>query len=111
MAGSVVSGKVVSKEGKFFLEAAGKMHEIPAGAMETKLKELVGQEVEVFLSEPQTFVVGFKPKPWCYYTCYIAPPDWRIPFLVPEKEAIKKLADQFLKQGVITREVHGKITK
>ena len=59
----VTKGKVVHKEGKYFLDVAGKLEELPVGlpAGEKLLKEQVGQEVEVFYSIPKPAVVALKP--------------------------------------------------
>lgn len=58
----VVKGKLVHKEGKYFLDVAGKMEEIPDGVLAEKgdLKKMVGQEVEVFYSIPKPYVVALR---------------------------------------------------
>ena len=63
MEGKVVKGKVVHKEGKYFLEVAGKMEELPVGLLtdEGFLKEQAGQEVEVYYTIPKSFVAAIKP--------------------------------------------------
>jgi hypothetical protein len=109
-----VVGKVVAKNGKYFLEAERTLHELPAGLLvdETHLKDLVGHEVEVMLSEPQRFVVAILPKrPRIPITCYIPFPWWRNAEIVIDKVAGVRLAKRFLEEGVINKGVYEKITK
>lgn len=102
-------GKVIFKEGTYFLEAEGKHHAIPVGAnvQTPQLKELVGKQVEILYSEPQSFVVGLvqagatsirPPRIICYF-----PADpWAVG--VVEEGARAALAQQFLNEGVLSRE-------
>lgn len=108
-------GTVGFKEGKYFLEVAGRREELPVGivAEEAQLKELVGQEVEVLYSEPRRVVVGLIAKELPPITCYI--PWWRrwhtcylpAPWVLRgvEKEVRANLAKQFLEEGLISEEV------
>lgn len=109
-----VVGKVVVKNGKYFLEAERTLHDLPVGLLvdEEHMKDLVGQEVEVMLSEPQRFVVAILPKrPRVPITCYIPAPWWRISEIVIDKVAGVRLAKRFLEERVISKEVYEKITK
>jgi hypothetical protein len=111
------TGILVFEEGKYFLEVEGRREEVPpeAVAQEARLKELVGQEVEVLYSEPKRAVVGlvarelmpilcyipWPPLPPCFM-CYL-PPPWVIRGV--EQEVRTNLARRFLEEGYISEEV------
>lgn len=109
------TGTVVHKEGNFFLEAEGKLHAIPVGPnlKTTQLKELVGQKVEVLLSEPTSFVIGLVPvaakagvrlpRVICYF------PADPFAFGVVDEGARSAFAAQFLQQGVLSKENYEKL--
>jgi hypothetical protein len=116
MKGETRRGIVAYEEGKYLLEVEGKREELPTRdvAEEARLKELVGQEVEVLYSEPRRAVVGLVAKerilipcyipwpPWYWVTCYI-PAPWVIRGL--EREVQVNLAKRFLEEGYISEEV------
>ncbi len=112
-------GKMVYREGKYFVEMEGRDEELPVGILadEAQFKELMGQQVEVLYSEPVRFVVGVKakvPRVRCYYIlCYYPRDFWdrRFGSVIPElKENVRiKLADRFLEEGIISQEVHDKL--
>jgi hypothetical protein len=108
------TGTVVYKEGTYFLEAEGKTHAIPVGAhLKTEqLKELVGQKVEVVFSEPTSFVIGLVPVAKVggripRIICYFPADPWA--FGVVEEAARVGLAQQFLNQGVLSKENYEKL--
>lgn len=109
------AGTVVHKDGNFFLEAEGKLHAIPVGSnlKATQLNELVGQKVEVVLSEPISFVVGLVPQNaklgvhFPRVICYYPPDPWTLG--VVEEEARAGLAQQFLSQGVLSKANYEKL--
>jgi hypothetical protein len=111
------TGIVVFEEGKYFLEVEGRREEVPpeAVAQEARLKELVGQEVEVLYSEPKRAVVGLVAKEFMPILCYIPWPPWPpcfMCYLPPpwvirgvEQEVRMNLARRFLEEGYISEEV------
>jgi hypothetical protein len=111
---------MVYKDGKYFVEMEGRDEELPVGVLvdEAQFKELVGQQVEVLYSEPTRFVVGVVarvPRIRCYYIlCYYPADIWGryVGPAIPELgENVRiKLADRFLEEGLISREVHEKLT-
>jgi hypothetical protein len=112
-----IVGKVLLEGDKYFIDVAGRREELPPGVIgdEAELKELVGEQVEVFYSEPTRFIVGLKhPRrpPWmCYlprppWLCYL-PPPWV--FKGFEKEIRLNLARQFLEEGLISKEVYDRL--
>lgn len=110
MAGKISSGKVVHKEGKYFLEAEGKTEELSlAHASAAQLKELAGQTVDVIYSEPKPSVIGIGGK-HCFILCYIPANPWG-QVVIPEKELVQKLANKFLAEGLISKEIFDKIAK
>ncbi len=108
----VVKGKVVHKEGKYFLEVAGKMEELPIGLLadEKFLKEQEGQEVEVFYSLPKPYVVALKTiKIPRIILCNI-PAELRGNLIThPSAEMIHSVSTRLLKEGFITQKVFDKI--
>jgi hypothetical protein len=58
----VTKGKIVYKDGKYFLEAAGRTEPLPTGLLtdEAFLKEQVGKELEVFFTIPKPFVAALR---------------------------------------------------
>lgn len=115
---NVRTGKVISERGKIYLESDGERWEMDEGMIlaKTPLENLIGQEVEVFLSEPKQFVVGLHLKrelTLCYVpihpTCYI-PIDRRL--LNGLEDGLRiNLANQFLEDGLISEEVHAKLVR
>jgi hypothetical protein len=109
------NGTVVHKDGNFFLEAEGKLHAIPVGSDQksTQLKELVGQKVEVVLSEPISFAIGLVPqnaKPGVRFPrviCYFPADPWA--FGVVEEGVRAGLAQQFLSQGILSKANYEKL--
>lgn len=112
----VTTGKIVHKEGKYFLEVAGKMEALPTGVLTDQafLKEHAGKELEVIYSIPKSFVVAVRPiggRP-PIITCNI--PVWeflRGETLVTQPSAAitRNVADALLKGGFITQEVYNTI--
>ncbi len=104
----VVKGRVGHKEGKYFLEVAGKKEEMPVGLLtdEGFLKEVVGKEVEVFYSTPKPFVVAIKwdarPPIICYFVIDTV-------LTQPSAELTRSVATKLLTGGFITQEVFNKI--
>jgi hypothetical protein len=116
MAEKAAKGKVIHKEGKYFLEVAGKMEELPVGLLsdEEFLKEQVGQEVEVFYTIPKSFVAAIKPVGKPGIMLCNAPAEFLrgSKFVTKPTPAITlKVAANLLKEGFITKEVHDKIQK
>ncbi len=108
-----VKGKVIHKEGKYFLDVAGKTEELPVGLLadEKFLKEQVGQEVEVLYSIPKPHVVALKtiriPR---IILCNIPAPEWLGNIIThPSSEMTVSVATRLLKEGFITQEVFEKI--
>lgn len=111
-----IKGKVVSEGGKYFVVAEGTRRELAAHLTigEGKLKDLVGQDVEVLFSEPQEFPVALKlagrPPILCYRPVF-DPAD------IPSAAAIRgvenqvrvNFANELFRQGVISKQVHEQI--
>jgi hypothetical protein len=115
MAENVTKGKLVHKEGKYFLDVAGKMEALPTGFLtdEAFLKEQVGKDLEVFLTIPKPFVAALRPigKP-VIILCNIPRPDYlRGANLVtqPSAAVTRNVATVLLNEGFITKEVHDTI--
>jgi len=114
MKGQVVKGKVLHKDGKYFLEVAGKTEELPAGVLtdEGFLKAQAGQEVEVFYTNPKSFVAAIKPlgKPGII-TCNLVAEFLRGETFItnPTPAMVDKVATKLLEGGFITQEVFDKI--
>lgn len=114
----VRTGKVVAEQGKFYLESEHERLELEAGMMlaETPLEELVGQKVEILLSEPKQYVVGLLPEKYQPILCYVPfRPTCYLPvdpeFLRGVEEAVRlNLAKQFLAEGLISEDIHAKLT-
>jgi len=114
MAEQPKTGTVVFKDGTYFLEAEGKHHAIPVGAnvQSPQLKELVGKKVDILYSEPQRFVVGlvqagatgFRPP---RIICYFPADPWAVGLV--EEGARAALAQQFLNEGVLSKETFEKL--
>lgn len=108
----VTTGKIVQKEGKYFLDVAGKLDALPTGVLADPafLKEQAGKEFEVVYSVPKSFVVALKPvggRP-PIITCNI--PAWEFlqsgTFVTqPTAEMTRNVATALLKGGFITQEV------
>lgn len=109
----IAKGKVVHKEGKYFLDVAGKMEVIPVGLLgdEEVLKKLAGQEVEIFYTIPKKTVVGIQNTlNHITHVCNIPRIDYIGTGITnPSSEMMRKVADKLLKQGDITKEVHDKM--
>jgi hypothetical protein len=110
----IIKGKVVHKEGKYFLEVAGKMEELPVGLLtdEGFLKEQVGKEVEVLYSTPKPFVMAIKPigRPGII-TCNLIADILRGETFVTHTTGplAEKVATKLFKGGFITQKVFDKI--
>jgi hypothetical protein len=111
----VTKGKVVHKEGKYFLDVAGKMEALPIGLLtdEGFLKEQVGKEVEVFYTIPKPFVAAIKPIgiPGIIL-CNIPAVDFlrgETFITQPTAAMTLKVATALLKEGFITQGVFDKI--
>jgi hypothetical protein len=115
-------GKIDFEEGKFILEVEGKREELRAGivADESQLRKLVGKEVEVLYSKPQPAIVGLVAKGFkpilCYILvrlphplCYIPADPWM--FRGVEDKIRFNIAERFRKEGLISKDVYGKITQ
>jgi hypothetical protein len=132
-------GKVIFEEEKYFLEIEGQRQELPVAAVgdEARLKELVGQEVEILYSEPKRDIVGLvaqermavmicppwppwppwpppPPPPWPPWPppwppCFMCylPPIWLIEGV--EREVQTNLAKRFLEEGYISEEVFNRL--
>ncbi len=116
MTEKAVKGKVIHKEGKYFLDVAGKMEELPVGLLtdEEFLKEQVGQEVEVFYTIPKSFVAAIKPVGRPGIMLCNAPAEFLRggKFVTKPSAAVTlKVAAKLLQEGFITKEVHDKIQK
>jgi hypothetical protein len=108
-------GKVVLREGKYFLEAPESEEQISIAASidPSQLKELVGQEVEILYSEPKVFAVGLvgtrvlagvrPPRIICYIPAVtdigVIAEDARLAF-----------AEQLLNEGVLSKENYERLT-
>jgi len=117
MAENVTKGKIVHKEGKFFLDVAGKTEALPTGLLtdEAFLKEQVGKEVEVFFTIPKSFVAAIRPigRPGII-TCNIPAVDFLLgeTFVTqPTAAMTRNVATALLKGGFITQEVFNTITQ
>lgn len=134
----MAKGRIESENGVFYLRWEGGRDELPGDLLESQpgLKELIGQDVEVLLSEPRSFVIGLRvPKrppilcylpapPWIslgrpeqlaqafnahlHPSCYV-PADWMIRGV--EEQVRRNLADRLLKDKVISKSVHDTIVK
>ena len=111
MARIPTSGKILFKDGQYYLEAGGKEQLIPVSpeAGKEQLHALVGHEVEVLHSEPKSFVVGLATRipgrpP---ILCYIPVDPWL--FGVVDEASRINLAKQFLNEGILTAETHEKL--
>jgi hypothetical protein len=131
-------GKVIQENGRYFVKVGTVKEELVAEAVggAEALKALAGQSVEVLYSEPQSFIVGLRlkgrppilcylPVPWIRRapvheheaetaatfllrrpTCYI-PADWMVKGV--EEQVRLNMAKELLDQGIINKEVYGKI--
>ena len=113
-------GFVVFDEGRYFLKVDDRREELPVETVlqGEELEKLVGQEVEVLLSEPRQAVVGLIAKDALRFPifCYVPPwPPWPpcfmcylpAPWLIKgvEREVQVNLAKRFLEEGYISEEV------
>ena len=113
-------GTLIREEDKFFVEVEGRRDELmpmASAAEEKKLTELVGKEVEFFLSEPRRYVVGIRgPELRRVILCYVIPP-WppgpicylpidRLVLQGVEDQVRANLARRLLDQKVISQEVY-----
>jgi hypothetical protein len=111
MKAKIASGKVVHKEGKYFLEAEGKMDELPLSkASAAQIKEAVGKEIEVLLSPPQVSVIGVRWKNFCFIMCYIPANPFGL-ISIPEKALAVNLVERFKAEGLISEEIAKKFTE
>lgn len=123
-------GTIRMEQGKFFLEVEGKQQELPPWIMadEKQLEGLVGKKVEVLYSEPVRQVVGLAVNRHVYIVCYLVippselyrtpivkphppicyiPPEWLIQGI--EDKVRANIANRLLKEGIIGKEIHGKL--
>jgi len=111
MAEKLTKGKIVHKEGKYFLDVAGKLEALPTGLLadEAFLKEQVGKELEVVYTVPKSFVAALRiPGRPPIITCNIVIDVLRGATVVtqPSAAVARNLATALLKEGLITQEVH-----
>ena len=113
MAQQPKTGTVVLKDGTYFLEAGGKLQPIPVSpnTQPAQLKELAGQKVDIFYSEPVQFVVGVVksgtiPRP-PRIICYFPADPWA--FGVVEEGVRAVFAKQLLNEGVLSKETFEKL--
>lgn len=117
MAENVTKGKLVYKEGKYFLDVAGRTEALPTGLLtdETFLREQVGKELEVFFTIPKPFVAAMKPfgKPVIILCNIPAVELLRGETFVTQPTAAMttNVATALLKGGFITQEVFNTITQ
>ena len=110
----VTKGKLVHKEGKYFLDVAGKMEALPTGLLtdEAFLKEHVGRDVEVLYTIPKSFVAAIKPigRPGIM-TCNMPAQFLRGETFITQPTAAmtRNVATALLEGGFITQEVFDKI--
>jgi hypothetical protein len=108
-------GKVILRDGKYFLVTPGKEEQIGPGAQidPAQLKTLAGQEVELVYSEPASFVVGLIAPVSAtlhhpiHITCYI-PAVLNIGQINEASRAT--LAKQLLNEGVLSKENYERLT-
>ncbi len=103
------TGKVVEKEGIYFLEAEGKLHPIPVTTKTppAQLKEAVGHQVEILYSEPVSFVAGLVRPGHPPITCYFQIEKF---FGVVPEEMRAALAKQLLNDGLVSQETFNKLS-
>jgi hypothetical protein len=116
MAEKIATGKIVHKEGKYFLDVAGKMEALPTGLLTDQafLKEQAGKELEVIYSIPKSFVVALRPiggRPPIITCNMIGPELLRGETFItqPTPAMTRNVATGLLKGGFITQEVHDTI--
>ena len=107
------TGTVVFKEGTYFLETEGKLQPIPVTphTQPAQLKELAGQKVDIFYSQPVTFVVGLAKSGVAIrpprIICYFPADPWA--FGVVQEEARAVFAKQLFNEGVLSKETFEKL--
>ncbi len=112
MANQPTTGTVVLKEGAYFLETEGKLQPIPVSphTQPAQLKELVGHKVDIFYSEPTSFVVGLVQAAVARpirIICYFPRADQFLG-VVPEA-ARAALATQLHSEGVLSKSAFEKL--
>jgi hypothetical protein len=115
MAETVTKGTIVQKEGKYFLEVAGKSEALPTGLLtdEAFLKEQVGKEMEVFFTIPKSFVAAIRPvgRPQII-TCNIPAVEFlrgETFITQPTPAMTRSVATALLKGGFINQETFNQI--
>jgi hypothetical protein len=122
----MVKGTIREIGGQYFLQTSGLVNakkkeliQIGSTAEKEKYASLVGQQVEVVLSEPVRSIVALipnpdeisppRPRPFpCYLImCYIPAPWFRV-FMRDEK-LITPLAEQFLNEGILSKANYDKV--
>jgi hypothetical protein len=104
-------GKVISRRGKYFVQVGDQMHELkpdPLGTAET-FKALVGQVVQVALTDPKLVAIITKKPPTACYTpcfiCYVDPIEfstvWKIDPVIRQT-----MLKTFLEQGFIDEKTY-----
>ncbi len=111
-----VTGKIIHKEGKYFLDVAGKMEALPVGLLTDNkfLDEHVGKEVEILYSIPTSFVVAIKLPRRPIILCNVPRPDFLRNDIVvtqPSAAVTHNVANYLLKGGFISKEVHDTIVE
>jgi len=106
-----VRGTILEREGKFFVQVGKQIQELTANPLadDGALKGLVGQVVQVVMTEPQIVAIlpRWKPPVACFsacFICYMPPPlfwQWQINPVIREMNL--KL---FKEQGLISQEVY-----
>ena len=115
-----ILGTIVEVEGNYFLQTSGEkaarkkeMVKLGSATEKATYSKLVGQKAEVILSEPVRSVVAIavtpkRPEFKCYFIlCYIPVPFRVLP--VMDRELIAPLAQQFLQEGILSKETFNKV--
>lgn len=106
------TGKVIRRDDKFYLVTPGKeeQFQIAASIDSAQLNELVGKEVELVYSEPRVFVTGIvgvgtvrPPRIICYF-----PIDTDLGVIA--EDARTAFAQQFLDEGILSKENYERLT-
>jgi hypothetical protein len=115
MTEKVATGKILQKEGKYFLDVGGKQEELPLGFLTDRkfLNEQAGKEVEVIYTIPKSFVaaIRFPGRPPIVTCNMIAGPFLRGETVVtqPSPAVTHNVATALLEGGFISREVFEKL--
>lgn len=108
------TGKLVHEGGRYFLEVGKQRHEVSTDLADEKdLQALAGKQVSITYSEPIRNIIAiggedFRPP---RITCYFVGPEFDRGVLVSHPEAQTRLLKKFADAGIISKEVHAKLTK